>query len=267
MITLPKEKLPVSRTTPKLLLLYGEPKCGKTTQLAKLDDCLIIDCDPIEGGSKYIEAKKIVIEQEAEKENITKLAAFNQVIQLLIQQKKPYKYVAIDTITSVEEWLIPEATRLYKSTTQGKNFTGDSVLVVPYTGYEMLRMAFGMMMRETLRCTDNLIIVAHYRDKFLSRGKDLEGHESGGKMDTNVSAGELDLTGKIRRIIAKDADAIGYMYRTVSQAAVAGQVAKQKLRVTFKSNEVVSCGVRCPYLDGQDFEFDWSKIYPLYDNP
>ena len=38
---------------PKVLLLYGAPKVGKTTMLSKLDDCLIIDT---EKGTNMLEA-------------------------------------------------------------------------------------------------------------------------------------------------------------------------------------------------------------------
>ena len=36
---------------PKIMLLYGAPKVGKTTMLSKLDDCLIVDT---ESGSNMV---------------------------------------------------------------------------------------------------------------------------------------------------------------------------------------------------------------------
>ena len=43
MSKLPKKKVKASRKSPKNMIIYGAPKIGKTTVLAQLDDCLIID--------------------------------------------------------------------------------------------------------------------------------------------------------------------------------------------------------------------------------
>ena len=56
MITLPTAIIGPTHTNPKLTLLYGPPKVGKTTALSELENCLIIDC---EDGSDYISALKV----------------------------------------------------------------------------------------------------------------------------------------------------------------------------------------------------------------
>ena len=85
----PTEKVPVGRKSPRHMIMYGPPKIGKTTALAKLDGCLIID---LEQGSDMVEALKI---------KVNNLAELGQVGKAIMQAKKPYKYIAIDTLTQL----------------------------------------------------------------------------------------------------------------------------------------------------------------------
>ena len=89
---LPTKKVKASRKSPKNMIIYGPPKIGKTTVLSQLEDCLIID---LEAGSDMVDALKIKVN------NLKELADAGREI---IKQKKPYKYIAIDTISKLEEW-------------------------------------------------------------------------------------------------------------------------------------------------------------------
>ena len=40
---LPKEKVKASRKSPKNMIIYGPPKIGKTSVLAELDDCFLLN--------------------------------------------------------------------------------------------------------------------------------------------------------------------------------------------------------------------------------
>ena len=44
-MALKKTKRKAISTNPKVMLLYGAPKVGKTTALSQLEDCLIIDTE------------------------------------------------------------------------------------------------------------------------------------------------------------------------------------------------------------------------------
>ena len=55
-LKLPKKKTKALRKSPKNMVIYGPPKIGKTTALAKLDNCLILD---LEDGSDMVDALKI----------------------------------------------------------------------------------------------------------------------------------------------------------------------------------------------------------------
>lgn len=225
---LPKKKVKPDRRNPKILVIYSPPKLGKTTLLAQLEDNLILD---LEDGTKYLEALKIKVN------NISELG---DSCKSIIEANKPYKFVTVDTITKLEEWCEGQATKTYKATPMGKNFKGKSVLELPNGGgYLWLRQAFQQWLDAFYLLSDHLILVGHIKDKFI----EVQGKE--------VSAKDLDLTGKIKSITCANADAICYLYRD----------SENKIIANFKSSEDVICGSRCDHLRGQTFEFDWNKIY------
>lgn len=224
---LPKKKVKVTNKNPRNFILYSQPKMGKTTLLSQLEDCLIID---LESGSDYVEALKIKVN------NIKELYDVGEKIK---EEGRPYKYIAIDTITVLESWCEDVATSMYKKSPQGKNFTGKSVLELPMgAGYLYLRLAFKKWIDYVLDLAEHVILVGHLKDKML----DKKGKE--------VMAKDLALTGKIREITCANADAIGYLYRE-----------DEKLRINFQASDEITCGSRCEHLKGQDFEFDWKKIF------
>lgn len=237
---LPQEKVKASRVNPRTLVLYSAPKMGKTTLLSLLEDNLIID---LESGSDMIDALKV---------KANNLKELTEVGKSIYEEKKPYKYVSIDTISKLEMLAEEEATRKYKQTIIGKGFTGDSVINLPMgAGYGLLRGEMKGWLDKLSTLADNIIFVGHLRDKFII---DKKGEE--------VSAKDIDLTGKLRNIVCAGADAIGYLFRKGNE-----------LWITFESKDELTCGSRCPHLRGQTFliaESDdkgniiksyWNKIY------
>ena len=228
---LPKTKVAASRKSPKNMVIYGPPKIGKTTALSQLDDCLIID---LEQGSDMVEALKV------------KAANLNQLSEIgkqIMKQKKPYKYVAIDTVTKLEEWCETEGKKIYQLTPMGKNFDKDqkgvSVLSLPNgAGYLYLRIAFKRWIDRLNMLADHVILVGHLKDKMI----DKKGKE--------VSSKDLDLTGKIKQITCANADAIGYIYRDNNET-----------KISFDSYGDIVAGSRCDHLKGQDMPLDWNKIF------
>lgn len=104
-----KKSAPLSQN-PKNLILFSKPKVGKTELLAGLEDCLIID---LENGTDYVEAMKV---------KASSVKDIKTIGQAIIQANKPYKYIAVDTITALEEMCIPYAEQLYSNTPMGKNW-------------------------------------------------------------------------------------------------------------------------------------------------
>jgi len=228
---LPKTIVKASRKSPKNMVIYGPPKIGKTTMLSKLDNCLIID---LEDGSDMVDALKVKVN------NLGMLAAIGKEI---IQEQKPYKYVAIDTVSKLEEWCETEGKRIYMQTPMGKNFEqknpGASVLSLPNgAGYLYLRIAYKKWIDRLNKLADHVILVGHLKDKMLE------------KKGKEVAVKDLDLTGKIKQITCANADAVGYIYRE-----------DEETMVSFNSLDDVTAGSRCHHLKGKTMPLQWSEIF------
>ena len=252
MIILPTQKTNASRKNPRKIILFGKPKIGKSTALANLDNCLILD---LEGGTDYLEALKIDIIGEARKQDVEPIVALKQVINSIKEANIAnngfvYKYGAIDTISILEEMVLPVAKKLYQKTPMGRNFQGENVLELPNgAGYQYTRAALWMVLDELEQCFETLVILAHLKDKYLEK----EGKEM---MERGI-----DLIGKSASILSANVDAIGYMYRE-----------DNKTIVNFTPSETVTCGSRCEHLKNQkvtliesddsgNLTVDWSKIF------
>jgi predicted AAA+ superfamily ATPase len=76
-MALKKTKRKAISQNPKVMLLYGAPKVGKTTALSQLEDCLIIDT---EQGANMVEG---YIEEVNNRQEL---------FDLLTEAKKGYRY-------------------------------------------------------------------------------------------------------------------------------------------------------------------------------
>lgn len=118
-LVLPTKKVSATRVNPKRLIIYSKPKTGKTTAFAGLEDNLIID---LENGTDYVDALKV------KASNLKELLAIGKQV---VEAGKPYKFITIDTVTALEEMVMPLAVKKYKATSMGKNFDGDNVITLP----------------------------------------------------------------------------------------------------------------------------------------
>jgi len=237
-LVLPTKKVAASRKNPKRLIIYSKPKVGKTTALAGLDNCLILD---MENGSDYTDALKVKIN------NLSDLRAYGTKI---LEAGRPYKYVAIDTVTAMEDMVKPLALKLYRETPMGRSFTGDNVLTLPNgAGYGYLREAFFSVLDYIDTLADNIILLGHLKDRQI----EIKGKE--------VNAADVDLTGKIKSLICANADAIAYMTRE-----------ENKTVLNFQTSDTIICGARPDHLKNQQIviaemqedgtlKTNWDKIY------
>ena len=108
-IVLPMTKVSAETKSPKNLIIFSKPKVGKTTLLANLENCLILD---LEDGSDYVDAIKL------KAKSVDDIRAIGKAIK---EAGYPYKYIAVDTITALEEMCIPFAEDLYSKSSMGKN--------------------------------------------------------------------------------------------------------------------------------------------------
>lgn len=260
-IELPSEKHIVTSDDPGLTIIYGPPKCGKTTLMSTLPNNLILD---LEEGTKYIPAMSVSIigwapfkaetKEEKEERLANKKYYIVEIGQEIITQGKPYQFITVDTATELEDMILPLATQLYKKTPMGANYEGNDVRELPRgAGYLYLRMAYKDCISRIRKMAPNIILLGHLKDTFL---------EKAGK---EVQARELDLTGKIKTITCAAADAIGYLYWGEDSS----------LMLNFKSSDELLCGSRCSHLRGREIKiatFDkesnelkniaWNLIFP-----
>ena len=236
-IVLPTKKVKADRVNPKRLIIYSKPKTGKTSAFAGLEGNLIID---LENGADYVEAIKV------KANNLQELKEIGKAIK---EANYPYKYVTIDTVTALEDMVMPLAINLYKQTSMGKNYSGDSILTLPNgAGYLYVRQAFFQVLDFIDTLAPQIILSGHIKDKQV---------DDKGEM---VMSANIDLTGKIKSLICANADAIGYMFRRGEQTIL-----------SFKTNEEVTCGARPEHLRNEEIVISemvngelithWEKVY------
>jgi hypothetical protein len=236
-IVLPTSKVKAERVNPKRIVIYSKPKTGKTTAFAGLENNLILD---LENGSDYVDALKVKIN------NLQQLLDTGKAIK---EAGCPYKYVTIDTVTALEDMIMPLAIKLYKQTPMGKNFDGDTVTTLPNgAGYLYIRQAFFQVLDFIDTLAPHIILSGHIKDKVV---------DDKGEM---VMSANIDLTGKIKSLICANADAIGYMYRKGN-----------KTILSFKTNEEVTCGARPEHLRNEEIvvsesvdgniNVNWEKVF------
>ena len=217
MIELPTERSKVTNYNPKLLVLFGKPKCGKSTITAAIDDNLIID---LEDGYRALSVMAVQARSAKDLFEI-KDAIIAKGREL---GKAPYRFITIDNATRLEEMALGYAADLYRNTPMGGQWgllkdakgmpvkdpkTGKTVvdpkadvrLLPNGSGYLYLRQAVRKLVDMFKPLCESLILVAHVKEKQIKVNSE------------EMSEMAVDLAGKLGDIICGEADAIGYIYR------------------------------------------------------
>ena len=217
MIELPTQRRTAQQYNPRLLVLFGKPKSGKSTLMASIDDNLIID---LEDGYRALSVMSVLAK------NAKSLFEIKQALQdkMTKEDKIPYRFITIDNATRLEEMALPFAAAKYRNTPMGSNWgklkdpnTGmfikdekgrikddpkADVRSLPNgSGYLYLREAVKQVINSFKGLSETLILVAHVKDKQIQ----VNGQE--------MSEMSVDLAGKLGDIICGEADAIGYVSR------------------------------------------------------
>jgi hypothetical protein len=225
---------------------------GKSTVVAELDDCLIID---LENGTQFIDAIKYDVIKKSREEEKLPIVILKQLMQVIAESNKAlnkytYKYIVVDTVTALEDIVLPLANKYYRESPQGRNWTGDDVTELPQgAGYRYTRRALQVVLNELEELCDTLIILGHVKDKLIEK----EGEE--------MNERGLDLAGKMSAILCSKVDAIGYLYRD-----------ENKTIINFQPSEKLLCGSRSEHLKGKKIvvaesddngklSIDWSQIF------
>jgi hypothetical protein len=218
---LPTERTPASRKSPRLLTLFGQSKVGKTTTLATLDNCLIIDT---EQGTDMVDAMKV------QANNLQDVMA---TLKALRESDTQYDYIAVDTIDNIVHWM-----EEFVCKSEGVKTIGDLEFG---KGYAMVR--------------DNVMKIISQLKPLAKKGLILIGHRKktliANDTDIKVNTSSLDLSGKLKNFIMADSDAIGYVFRD----------AEGELKVSFMADDETEAGARCEHLRGQVLDFTMSNIF------
>ena len=215
-IILPTERRKAQNYNPRLLILFGFPKSGKSSAVASLDNNLIID---LEDGYRALDVMAV------NANNIQDIFAIKAALQKKIVEnngKLPYKFITIDNATRLEEMALSYAAVLYRKSSVGVNWgmlrdangailkkdgkaipdpKADVRTLPNGAGYLYLRQALKETINMFKPLCETLILVCHVKDKQIQMN--------------NVESTELvvDLAGKLGDIICGEADAVGFVYR------------------------------------------------------
>lgn len=258
---LPSETVESITKSPRRFLIFSQYKVGKTSALLNLPNCLLLD---LEDGSDTYSGLKLNVEEKrrnleiATGTRVSKLKIFYSIIKKLADKKKEgfmYDYIALDTLTALEEMAKELALYNYRVSPEGKNFKGADIYTVSRgLGYVYVREAFSQLLAKLDGFYNKgLILTAHAA--FTAIHKDGE--------DLNVN--DVALTGKLKTLVCSKMDAIGYLKRNEKG---------DKNIISFKTDERnISIGSRIPYLANEEFVFSeldkktgtvtfhWNKIY------
>lgn len=242
---LPMSVIKSVKKSPGNLIIFSKPKTGKTTLIAALPNCLLID---LEGGSDYVDALKI------KARNIKELMDIEAAI---VKAGKPYDYIALDTVTALEDMCIPYAEHLYSKSPMGANWAtigkpkyGNILNLANGAGYPWLRQAFNDITTRIKALAPTVILLGHVKDTLLS------------KNGSDFSSLDLNLTGKLKEMTTSKSDAIGYLFRKGN-----------KNILSFNTQDDISCGARPEHLRNKEIvisEIDeatgnvithWDKIF------
>jgi len=252
MIELPKEITKSTRINPKTMVLFSQPKTGKTTIVAALKDCLTID---LEEGSDFVDALKFDVVKEAKKAEKLPIVVLKELINAIKEANNEkgdyvYKFIAIDTVTALEDIVLPLANKMYKDTPMGRNWDGvDVTTLANGAGYRYTRNALSTVLNELEDICDTLVILGHTKDKDVEKGGEL------------ITERSLDLTGKSSSILCSQVDTIGYVYRDENETVI-----------DFKPSQSIIIGSRSDHLkdkkivvavsdEAGNVKVDWSQIF------
>ena len=176
-----------------------------------------------EKGSRMIEG---YIQEVNSREEL-----INTLIEIKESKDVSYKYIAIDTVDKIAEWAERQVCK-----EEGVAAIGDLAFG---KGYGMVREKVSRTLSAFKEVAEHLIIIGHRKVAYaVTDGNPIVIPES------------IDLTGKLKNVIMAGCDAIGYVYRD-----------EDELMVSFKANEAIEAGSRCPHLKGKVVKFKWKNIY------
>ena len=265
-IVLPTERRKATDYNPRLMVLFGKPKCGKSSLMASLDSNLIID---LEDGYRALDVMCVQARNAADMFNI----------KAAIEQKnkenggKPfYRFITIDNATRLEEMSLFYANALYRKTSMGQTWgylkdkignilqdangkniidpKADVRLLPNGAGYLYMRKALKEMVTMFTPLCDTLILVCHVKDKQIK------------KNDTETTEMLVDLAGKVGDLICGEADAIGYVSRQDNKTILSFKGGDNNIRGSRPLHLREKQFIVAESDDDGNLKVDMSEIFP-----
>jgi len=261
-IVLPKEPRKARGKTARHMVIYGKPKCGKTTAISKLKNTLIVD---VEDGSEFVDG--MVVQPPPGTGPVGKYNWLLNLAKQIKEQGKPYDFVVLDTLSEVDAWSEWVGTYNYMTSVVGKEYNrvtndkgeviyqnGKSVMLKPddpnYQSVHTIAHGYGWRYsREAMmRLVDEFkdcgkictIFICHIMDKMV-------GEKNGEQIYTK----DLALTGKVRDWTPRVLDCIATVWNE-----------EGKLMISFEGNQEKIGGMRgTDHLQGYSGELKWNDIF------
>jgi hypothetical protein len=259
-INLPTKKRPPLITVPSSLMLFSEPKVGKTSIAAQLPDCLIAD---FEKGAHAVEAMSV---------DINSVADVHKLYAAIKEAGFPYKFLVADTVSAIEDMCLKEAEYRYANSpdgkkdnwillddagnlhpASGKSQTGGILNLGYGKGYNLVNDVFNEVMATLKKCAPRIILMAHSVTTTKKKnGKD-------------ITSLDIMLGKKARFSATFRSDAIGYVYRKkdgqnwINFTATDDILAGNRFRYLEKEHILISEFIE----DGDDEKLVtyWEKIF------
>lgn len=206
----------VKNTAPKLMILFGTYKQGKSTACSMIPDTLIIDLN-----REYDYMSGWIIETST----IKQLGEIRKAVEEMTVDKP--KRVVIDNTTWLTKLALPLAESIYRETDDGKRWRGGDIMGLPYGGgYMWLKNAYERIIDAWMKTVETLIIVSHAK-------RDL------GKENIE-DTWTVDVPGNMLKMwLTANADAVGFIERNPE---------KNTCTIDFRGRKNVLCGTREPHL-------------------
>lgn len=235
---LPTKITKADKINPSTLLLFAPHKRGKTTIISKLTTDfakegkgLVVSFE--QGGTDFNDAVTIEIN------SVPELLEF---IEAVKTAGYPYEYIAYDTLTKLDEWSEYAGTYKYMDKPQGKKHNvvdGVRIKNSKHPSFETVHEipnGFGYRYsREVmLDWYEQLRALAPYTI-FVAHTKDTKEETKNGDI---VDSQDINLTGKVKNILATRVDAVGKLI-----------VEGDNRYISFQANSKAEGG-RCAHLEG-----------------
>lgn len=238
MIELPKEVLAPQNPDIEAMVVFGFNKVGKTSNLLQLPNSFMVD---LEGSGGYYKGTYLSLKDTMTKYKIGPVSALQQIAEAISAENKKlgayrYDYLIIDSLSILEDIATKYATVLYKRSAVGASFTGDDVVaeLARGGGYLWLRKAFEALLAPYFGLAKTLILVGRVKDSAITK----DGEE--------IEAIDIDLTGKLKRMIMFNCSVVGIMRKSKEDS-------NTNILSFINRSDDLATGSRARHLDGKEF--------------